>query len=248
MKRFVVLATLTLLLAVVSVSAQKTEQPSRVTVEGEMAVSSSYPLWDLAGQAYKKPTAKMWIAVDYKLSDRCSVSGDVWLQRATASRRTGADEYDLEGSLTCSATKKTSLTLYGGTFQVNGLAIRKVSVKAAHDFTIGKQPVTLSNTTMAFRTSRSRAVPGGFADKLELSTAVTLPKKFKLSGSIAASVDNGPFHMGGPAAFGFLKGRIERPISEHFGVFLMGRYSFHVAGTTTRTSVASAEAGLSFHF
>lgn len=218
-------------------------------VYGEIGCGNMYHGFDVGGSFYPSPTCKMWINFDRKIGKKFTVSVGTWMQRsAVEPPKNGADEIDAVVTLTYQINEKTSFTAYAGNYTVPNLNIQKFSGTVARNFSLKKVPLTFTNETALFTTTRPSVAKGGFVNKVGISTSRALTKTATVSGRIAASGDNGPFGLGGPAIIGFVNGRIEQKISKNFSLFLNARYSRPIVGNTNRVPIFSADSGVAFRF
>lgn len=237
-----------LVVASATVAVAQTEEPKNA-IYGEVSCGTMYHGFDVGGQFFPDPVCKTWVNYDRKVTNRTSVSFGTWMQKAAnAPSPNDAEEIDLSFSVTYAVTPKTSVMGSVANYTIHALNLQKFAVAVSREFTLGKQPITLSNETAAFTSTRPSLLKGGFVNRTEVSTSYALTKRTALSGGIAITGDNGPFGLGGPAMMGFANARIDQQLTKRFGIFAAWKGSRPLAGSTVRGPLNSFEAGISFRF
>ncbi len=242
------IAILIALVAFATVAAAQAEEPKNA-IYGEAACGSMYHGLDVGGNFFPGTVCKTWVNYDRQVTDKTRVSFGTWIQKAAnAPSPNDAEEIDASFSVTYAFTPKTSVTGTVANYTVHRMNIQKFGFTVAREFTIGKQPVTLTNETAAYTTTRPSLLKGGFVNRTEASTSFALTKSTALSGGIAVTGDNGPFGLGGPAMMGFANVRLDQQLTKRFGVFAAWKGSRPLAGNTVRGPLNSFEAGVTFRF
>lgn len=228
----------------VSFSFGQTEEKKNFVTAG-VACGNNYHGMDVGGEFFTRSTCKGWGGYGRKIGKKTTAYVGVWGQRAIdAPSPNGADEGDIEASVSYQATKKTSVTGYVANFYVPGLRITKYAGTVAKDFKVGKVPVTVSNDFIGYTTSKPKVANGGIVNKVKATTSRSFGKT-TVSGSLAVSADNGPFGYK-KAIMGFGTGRIEYALTKNVSAFVNARYSLPLTGNSGRRNVFSFDSGLSF--